>query len=151
MSLCGGQAVIPQSIIFSIRNASEIRNIDPILFKLLTLSKIKINGAFSEILKSFPDFAAGDTINVHIKIKEGNKERIQQFQGTVLQRKNPGTNGETFTLRKISDSIAVEKIMPIFSPSIDKIELVRKGKVRRARIFYLRDRKGKSAKIKERL
>ena len=103
------------------------------------------------LVKSFPDFGAGDTINVHIKIKEGNKERIQQFQGTVLQRKNPGTNGETFTLRKISDSIAVEKIMPIFSPSMDKIELVRKGKVRRARIFYLRDRKGKSAKIKERL
>ena len=111
----------------------------------------KLTKENTKILKSFPDFAAGDTINVHIKIKEGNKERIQQFQGTVLQRKNPGTNGETFTLRKISDSIAVEKIMPIFSPSIDKIELVRKGKVRRARIFYLRDRKGKSAKIKERL
>ena len=111
----------------------------------------KLTQENTEILKSFPDFGAGDTINVHIKIKEGNKERIQQFQGTVLQRKNPGTNGETFTLRKISDSIAVEKIMPIFSPSIDKIELVRKGKVRRARIFYLRDRKGKSAKIKERL
>lgn len=111
----------------------------------------KLTKENTEILKSFPDFVAGDTINVHIKIKEGNKERIQQFQGTVLQRKNPGTNGETFTLRKISDSIAVEKIMPIFSPSIDKIELVRKGKVRRARIFYLRDRKGKSAKIKERL
>ena len=111
----------------------------------------KLTKENTEILKSFPDFGAGDTINVHIKIKEGNKERIQQFQGTVLQRKNPGTNGETFTLRKISDFIAVEKIMPIFSPSIDKIELVRKGKVRRARIFYLRDRKGKSAKIKERL
>ena len=111
----------------------------------------KLTKENTEILKSFPDFAAGDTINVHIKIKEGNKERIQQFQGTVLQRKNPGTNGETFTLRKISDSIAVEKIMPIFSPSIDKIELVRKGKVRRARIFYLRDRKGKISKIKERL
>ena len=111
----------------------------------------KLTKENTEILKSFPDFGAGDTINVHIKIKERNKERIQQFQGTVLQRKNPGTNGETFTLRKISDSIAVEKIMPIFSPSIDKIELVRKGKVRRARIFYLRDRKGKSAKIKERL
>ena len=111
----------------------------------------KLTKENTEIFKSFPDFAAGDTINVHIKIKEGNKERIQQFQGTVLQRKNPGTNGETFTLRKISDSIAVEKIMPIYSPSIDKIELVRKGKVRRARIFYLRDRKGKSAKIKERL
>ena len=106
-----------------------------------------------QILKSskVSDFAPGDTVKVNVKIKEGNKERIQQFQGTVLQRKNPGTNGETFTLRKISDSIAVEKIMPIFSPSIDKIELVRKGKVRRARIFYLRDRKGKSAKIKERL
>ena len=111
----------------------------------------KLTKENTEILKSFPDFGGGDTINVHIKIKEGNKERIQQFQGTVLQRKNPGTNGETFTLRKISDSIAVEKIMPIFSPSIDKIELVRKGKVRRARIFYLRYRKGKSAKIKERL
>ena len=66
----------------------------------------KLTKQNTEILKSFPDFAAGDTINVHIKIKEGNKERIQQFQGTVLQRKNPGTNGETFTLRKISDSIA---------------------------------------------
>ena len=117
----------------------------------MSSADFKLTKENSEILKSFPDFSAGDTINVHIKIKEGNKERIQQFQGTVLQRKNPGTNGETFTLRKISDSIAVEKIMPIFSPSIDKIELVRKGKVRRARIFYLRDRKGKSAKIKERL
>lgn len=117
----------------------------------MSSADFKLTKENSEILKSFPDFGSGDTINVHIKIKEGNKERIQQFQGTVLQRKNPGTNGETFTLRKISDSIAVEKIMPIFSPSIDKIELVRKGKVRRARIFYLRDRKGKSAKIKERL
>ena len=117
----------------------------------MSSADFKLTKENSEILKSFPDFGAGDTINVHIKIKEGNKERIQQFQGTVLQRKNPGTNGETFTLRKISDSIAVEKIMPIYSPSIDKIELVRKGKVRRARIFYLRDRKGKSAKIKERL
>ncbi len=111
----------------------------------------KLTKENSEILKSFPDFSSGDTINVHIKIREGNKERIQQFQGTVLQRKNIGTNGETFTIRKISDSIAVEKIIPILSPSIDKIDLVRKGKVRRARIFYLRDRKGKSAKIKEKL
>ena len=117
----------------------------------MSSADFKLTKENSEILKSFPDFGAGDTINVHIKIKEGNKERIQQFQGTVLQRKNPGTNGETFTLRKNSDSIADEKIMPIISPSIEKIELVRKGKVRRARIFYLRDRKGKSAKIKERL
>ena len=105
----------------------------------------------AELRKSFPDFGAGDTINVHIKIREGNKERIQQFQGTVMQRKNVGSNGETFTLRKISDSIAVEKIMPIFSPNIEKIEVIRKGKVRRARIFYLRKRKGKSAKIKEKI
>ena len=104
-----------------------------------------------ELKKSFPDFSAGDTINVHMKIREGNKERIQQFQGTVIQRKSVGTNGETFTLRKISDSIAVEKIIPIFSPDIAKIELIRQGRVRRARIFYLRKRKGKSAKIKEKI
>ena len=117
--------------------------------KIMASADFELTKENTEILKSFPAFGAGDTINVHIKIKEGNKERIQQFQGTVLQRKNSGTNGETFTLRKISDSIAVEKIMPIFSPSIDKIELVRKGKVRRARIFYLRGLTGKKARIKE--
>jgi|TARA_B100001059_G_C17732149_1_gene526807 large subunit ribosomal protein L19 len=112
---------------------------------------INLSNANKELKKAFPNFSSGDTINVHIKIQEGGKERIQQFQGTVLQRKNVGSNGETFTIRKISDSIAVEKIIPIFSPSIDKIELIRKGKVRRARIFYLRDRKGKRAKIKEKI
>ena len=112
---------------------------------------INLSNANKELKKTFPNFSSGDTINVHIKIQEGGKERIQQFQGTVLQRKNVGSNGETFTIRKISDSIAVEKIIPIFSPSIDKIELIRKGKVRRARIFYLRDRKGKRAKIKEKI
>ncbi len=112
---------------------------------------INLSKENNELKKSFPDFGAGDTLNVHIKIREGGKERIQQFQGTVLQRKNVGSNGETFTIRKISDSIAVEKIIPIFSPNIEKIELLRRGKVRRARIFYLRDRKGKSAKIKEKI
>jgi large subunit ribosomal protein L19 len=112
---------------------------------------INLSNANKELKKAFPNFSSGDTINVHIKIQEGGKERIQQFQGTVLQRKNVGSNGESFTIRKISDSIAVEKIIPIFSPSIDKIELIRKGKVRRARIFYLRDRKGKRAKIKEKI
>jgi len=112
---------------------------------------INLSKENKELSKSFPDFSAGDTINVHVKIREGNKERVQQFQGTVLQRKNVGSNGETFTVRKISDSIAVEKIMPIFSPSIDKIEVLRRGKVRRARIFYLRKRKGKNAKIKEKI
>ncbi|MEL6557689.1 MAG: 50S ribosomal protein L19 [Bacteroidota bacterium] len=98
-----------------------------------------------------PKFGPGDTINVHYKIKEGNKERIQQFQGTVLQIKNVNSNGETFTVRKISSGIAVERIFPILSPNLDKIELLRRGKVRRAKLYYLRGRKGKSARIKEKL
>lgn len=101
--------------------------------------------------ESLPSFGPGDTINVHVKIREGNKERIQQFQGAVMQVKNPNTNGETFTVRKISSGIAVERIFPLISPNIDKIEVIRKGKVRRARLFYLRGRKGKSARIKEKL
>ncbi len=99
---------------------------------------------------NFPDFEAGDTINVHVKIKEGNKERVQQFQGTVIQRKNRNSSGETFTVRKISNSVGVERILPLLSPSIDKIELIRRGKVRRARLYYLRGRQGKAARIKER-
>ncbi|MEM8893566.1 MAG: 50S ribosomal protein L19, partial [Bacteroidota bacterium] len=94
---------------------------------------------------------AGDTINVHVKIKEGNKERVQQFQGTVIQRKNKSSNGETFTVRKVSSGIAVERIFPLLSPSIEKIEVLRRGKVRRARIYYLRDLKGKKARIKEKV
>ena len=99
---------------------------------------------------SFPDFAAGDTVNVHVKIREGNKERIQQFQGVVIQRRNPNSNGETFTVRKISNQIGTERIFPLLSPNIEKIELVRGGKVRRARLFYLRGLSGKAARIKER-
>lgn len=111
---------------------------------------IKLVEALSEDRRSgFPDFGAGDTITVHVKIKEGNKERIQQFQGTVIQRRNPNSAGETFTVRKISNGIGVERIFPILSPSIDKIEVLRRGKVRRARIFYLRGRHGKAARIKE--
>jgi large subunit ribosomal protein L19 len=98
----------------------------------------------------FPAFKAGDTINVHVKISEGNKERIQQFQGTVIQRRNPNSNGETFTVRKVSNGIGVERIFPIISPAIDKIEVVRRGVVRRARLFYLRGLAGKAARIKER-
>lgn len=98
----------------------------------------------------FPDFKAGDTVNVHVKIIEGSKERIQQFQGVVIQRKNGNTVGETFTVRKVSGGIGVERIFPLFSPNIAKIEVVRHGKVRRSRIFYQRERFGKSAKIKER-
>ena len=100
---------------------------------------------------NLPSFKSGDTVNVHVKIKEGNKERIQQFQGTVIQRKNSGTNGETFTVRKVSNGVGVERIFPIISPNIEKIEVLRKGKVRRARLFYLRGRQGKAARIKEKL
>ena len=96
-----------------------------------------------------PDFKAGDTINVHVKIKEGNKERIQQFQGTVIQRRHTGSNGETFTVRKVSNGIGIERIFPFFSPNIDKIDVIRKGHVRRARLFYLRGKQGKAAKVKE--
>ncbi len=96
-------------------------------------------------------FVAGDTINVYVNIKEGNKERTQLFAGTVIQRKNPNTAGETFTVRKISSGIAVERIFPVISPALEKIEVVRKGKVRRARLYYLRDRMGKSARVKEKI
>ena len=119
--------------------------------KIMSIEKIKMDKQNLELIKKFPDFKSGDIINVYIKIREGNKERIQQFQGTVIQRKNVGSNGETFTIRKISDSIAVEKILPLFSPNIQKIDLIRKGKVRRARLFYLRKRKGKQAKIKQKI
>lgn len=98
---------------------------------------------------AMPSFQAGDTIIVHVKISEGNKERIQQFQGVVVQRRNAG-NGETFTVRKISNGIGVERIFPIISPAIDKIEVVRRGVVRRARLFYLRGLSGKASRIKER-
>jgi large subunit ribosomal protein L19 len=108
-----------------------------------------VQDQYTEKRASFPDFNAGDTINVHVKIKEGNKERVQQYQGIVMQRKNGSSNGETFTVRKISNGIAVERIFPLLSPTIDKIELVRKGSVRRAKLFYLRDKAGKGARIKE--
>jgi len=95
-----------------------------------------------------PAFKAGDTVTVHYKIKEGNKERIQNYQGVVLQRSGKGAN-ETFTVRKISGNVGVERIFPVSSPFIDKIEVNKRGVVRRARIFYLRDLRGKKARIKE--
>lgn len=95
-----------------------------------------------------PQFASGDTISVHFKIKEGDKERIQVFQGVVIQRSGAGTTA-TFTVRKMASGVGVERIFPVSSPFIEKIEVNKKGKVRRARIFYLRERKGKAARIKE--
>ncbi len=96
-----------------------------------------------------PSFKAGDTVNVHVKIQEGNKVRIQQFQGTVIQRKNRNTSGETFTVRKVSKEIGIERIFPLHAPSIEKIEVKSRGRVRRARIYYLRGKQGKAARIKE--
>ena len=102
-----------------------------------------------EQLKSdLPKFSAGDTVKVHIRVKEGKRERIQIFEGVVLKRQNGGVR-ETFTVRKISFGVGVEKIFPVHSPSIEKIEFTRKCKVRRAKLNYLRDRVGKAAKVKE--
>jgi large subunit ribosomal protein L19 len=95
-----------------------------------------------------PKFKAGDTVTVHYKIKEGEKERVQQYQGVVIQRKGTGTT-ESFTVRKMSNSIGVERIFPVNSPYIDKIEVNKVGVVRRARLFYLRDLTGKAARIAE--
>ncbi|HUH50895.1 MAG TPA: 50S ribosomal protein L19 [Flavobacterium sp.] len=99
--------------------------------------------------KDFPVFAAGDTITVYYEIKEGEKTRIQFFKGVVIQRRGSGST-ETFTIRKMSGAIGVERIFPVNLPGIQKIELNQKGKVRRARIFYFRELTGKKAKIKER-
>ena len=97
-----------------------------------------------------PDFRSGDTVRVHVKVKEGSRERIQIFEGTVIAKKHGGIE-ETITVRRISYGIGVEKVFPIHSPSIDTIEVVRSGAVRRAKLYYLRDRVGKGAKVKEKL
>jgi large subunit ribosomal protein L19 len=108
-----------------------------------------IKGIGNEYLKNdLPDFQAGDTVTVHYKIKEGNKERVQPFQGVVLQCKGAGISA-TFTVRKISEGIGVERIFPLHSPNIEKITINKRGRVRRARIFYLRGLSGKKSRIKE--
>lgn len=95
-----------------------------------------------------PSFKAGDTVNVHVRIVEGNKERVQQYKGVCIQRRGSGSS-ETFTVRKISNGVGVERIFPLHSPIIEKVDVLRRGKVRRARIFYLRDKIGKKARIKD--
>jgi large subunit ribosomal protein L19 len=99
--------------------------------------------------KDLPEFGAGDTITVYMQIKEGEKTRTQFFRGVVLQRRGSGVT-ETFTIRKMSGNVGVERIFPVNLPAIEKIEINKKGKVRRARIFYQRERTGKAARIKER-
>ena len=107
-----------------------------------------LSSVVQDYLKSdIPAFNVGDTVKVHVKIKEGNRERIQIFEGFVLKRQNGGI-GETFTVRKISSGVGVEKTFPLHSPLVEKIEVVRKGDVRRAKLNYMRERTGKAAKIK---
>ena len=103
-----------------------------------------------QIRADIPNFFIGDTVKVHLKVKEGKRERIQIFEGIVLKRQNGGIR-ETFTVRKISYGVGVEKTLPLHSPKIDKIEVTRRGKVRRAKLNYLRDRVGKAAKVKEKI
>lgn len=102
----------------------------------------------AQLKAEVPAFNVGDTVRVSAKIKEGNRERIQVFEGVVLKRQG-GSNRETFTVRKSSNGIGVEKTWPLHSPNVEKVEVVRKGKVRRAKLNYLRDRVGKKAKVKE--
>ena len=99
--------------------------------------------------QDIPDFRPGDTLKVHVRVKEGNRSRIQVFQGVVIRRQG-GSVRETFTVRKISYGVGVERTFPVHSPSIDKIEVVTHGRVRRAKLYYLRDLRGKAARIKER-
>ena len=99
--------------------------------------------------RNIPDFRAGDTVRVAVRIKEGNKERVQNFEGVCISLRGEGT-GRTFTVRKMgANNVGVERIFPLYSDSIESIEVVRRGRVRRAKLFYLRDRKGKAARIKE--
>ncbi|EJP6473321.1 50S ribosomal protein L19 [Clostridium sp. FAM 1755] len=103
-----------------------------------------------QVRNDLPKFNVGDTVKVHQKIKEGTRERVQVFEGTVIKRQNGGAR-ETFTVRRVAYNVAVEKTFPVNSPLIEKIQVVRKGKVRRAKLYYLRDRVGKAAKVKERI
>jgi large subunit ribosomal protein L19 len=115
------------------------------LVKIMDLVKFVEEQAVAK--NKVPAFKSGDTISVHYKIREGNKERVQIYQGVVIQRNGVGTT-ETFTVRKISNGVGVERIFPVNSPNIDKIEINSSGKVRRAKLFYLRDLTGKAARIK---
>ena len=115
------------------------------------MNNITLDAFTKDQLRETPfDFEIGSTVRVHVKIKEGSRERIQVFEGTVIKRQN-GSVYETFTVRKNSNGVGVEKTWPLHSPSVDHIEVVRRGKVRRAKLFYLRERSGKSARVKERV
>ena len=103
-----------------------------------------------QIRTDLPELLIGDTVRVFVKVKEGNRERLQAFEGTIIRKKNGGIS-ETFTVRRISYGVGVERTFPVNSPNIGKIEIIRKGKVRRAKLYYLRDRVGKAAKVKAKI
>ena len=127
--------------------ARRIKNIH-LMKEELTVNEIIRNIEAAQLKAEVPVFHVGDTVRVHAKIKEGTRERIQVFEGTVLKRQG-GSTRETFTVRKNSNGIGVEKTWPLHSPNVEKVEVVRRGKVRRAKLNYLRDRVGKKAKVKE--
>lgn len=102
-----------------------------------------------QMRKDIPEFNVGDTVRVYVKVVEGSRERLQAFEGTVIQKRHGGIR-ETFTVRRVSYGVGVERVFPVHSPKIDRIEVIRRGKVRRAKLFYLRDRVGKASKVKER-
>lgn len=104
----------------------------------------------TQMRDEIPEFAPGDTINVHVRVVEGEKERIQQFQGVVISIRGSGAN-RTFIVRKVSNGVGVERIFPLYSPKIAKIQVVRRGRVRRAKLYYLRSLRGKAARIKEKM
>ena len=112
------------------------------------MNEIIKNIEAAQLKETVPSFNVGDTVRVSAKIKEGNRERIQVFEGTVIKRQNGGLR-ETFTVRKNSNGIGVEKTWPLHSPNVEKVEVIRRGKVRRAKLNYLRERTGKAAKVKE--
>ena len=127
--------------IFSIKNIEYIKEVTQ-------MNEIIKNIEAAQLKDSVAEFNVGDTVRVHAKIKEGNRERVQVFEGVVLKRQG-GSSRETFTVRKNSNGVGVEKTWPLHSPTIEKIEVVRLGKVRRAKLNYLRQRVGKAAKVKE--
>lgn len=127
------------SLCYEHPNIKEDKRMD--LMKALTSQYMK---------EELPQFNVGDTVRVHVKIKEGSRERVQVFEGTVIGRKHGGIE-ESFTVRRLSYGVGCEKVFPIHAPNIVKVEVVRKGKVRRAKLYYLRDRLGKSAKVKEKV
>jgi len=110
----------------------------------------KLQSVEKEYLRSdMPEFRSGDTLRVHVKVREGDKERIQIFQGVVISRRGSGTN-ESFTVRKMSGGVGVERVFPLHSPILDRVDVIRRGRVRRAKLYYLRGLRGKAARIEER-